>query len=168
MHNKEMRYYGTRKQRQRHGIKGDSGYLSPSCVRILVKKQRSRRNTYKNTDAARGLERIFQMAKKQADTLEDLMVNLETGESSMRFASPLSPWVRFASPLRPWRPEAHLVCERLSPSPALDLSLSLHRQPYLYIPPSSRFIRYNNKRSTTSTPLFNIPPLSSILSLFIV
>jgi hypothetical protein len=36
------------------------------------------RNTFKNTDAARGLERIFQMAKKQADTLEDLMQNLET------------------------------------------------------------------------------------------
>jgi hypothetical protein len=35
-------------------------------------------NTYKNTDAARGLERIFQIGKKQADTLEDLVENLET------------------------------------------------------------------------------------------
>ena len=34
------------------------------------------------------------------------------------------------------------VCARLSPPPTLALSLSLHRPPYFYITPSSRFIRY--------------------------
>ncbi len=40
--------------------------------------QMAKKQGTKNNDAARGLERIFQMAKKQADTLEDLMQNLET------------------------------------------------------------------------------------------
>jgi hypothetical protein len=44
-----------------------------------------------------------------------------------------------------------LVCARLSPPPALALSLSLHRHPYLCIPLSSRFIRYNK-------PLKNLKP----------
>ena len=35
------------------------------------------------------------------------------------------------------------MCARLSPPPALALSFSLHRHPYLYIPSSSRFIRCN-------------------------
>lgn len=34
------------------------------------------------------------------------------------------------------------VCTRLSPSPVLSLSLSLHRDPYLCISPTSRFIHY--------------------------
>jgi hypothetical protein len=46
----------------------------------------------------------------------------------------------------------HLVCARLSPPPALFLSLSPHRHPFsrsfLCIPPSSRFIRYNKTTST--------------------
>ena len=36
-------------------------------------------------------------------------------------------------------------CARLSPHPASALSLSLHRHPYLYIPRSSCFIRYNKQ-----------------------
>ena len=40
----------------------------------------------------------------------------------------------------------HLVCARLSPPPALALNLSLHRHPYLYIPPSSRFIRAHKQQ----------------------
>ncbi len=40
-------------------------------------------------------------------------------------------------------PPLHLVRASLPPPPALALSLSLHRHPYLCIPLSSRFIRYN-------------------------
>jgi len=39
-----------------------------------------------------------------------------------------------------------IVCVRLSPPPALAFSLSLHRHPYLYIPLSSRFVRYNKQQ----------------------
>jgi hypothetical protein len=41
-------------------------------------------------------------------------------------------------------PPLHQVCA-LSPPPALALRLSLHRHPYLYVPPSSHFIRYDRR-----------------------
>ena len=44
-------------------------------------------------------------------------------------------------------PPILLVCERFSTPPDLALILSLHRHPYLYIPPIFRFIRYNNNKS---------------------
>ena len=40
-------------------------------------------------------------------------------------------------------PPLHLVCVRLWTPPALALSHSPHRHPFLCIPPSSRLIRYN-------------------------
>jgi hypothetical protein len=45
-------------------------------------------------------------------------------------------------------PRSTSVCARLSPPPTLALRLSLHRHPFFYIPPSSRFIRYNNNKNS--------------------
>ena len=45
-------------------------------------------------------------------------------------------------------PPLHLVCARLSPPPALPFRLPPHRHPFFYIPPSSRFIRYNNNKNS--------------------
>jgi hypothetical protein len=59
----------------------------------------------------------------------------------------LSPPIHFPL-LRYPLPPLHLVCARLSPPPALDVSLSPHRHPFQYIPPSSCFShRSTNKKS---------------------
>jgi hypothetical protein len=62
----------------------------------------------------------------------------------------LSPPIHFPL-LRYPLPPLHLVCVRLWPPPALALSLSPHRHPFLCIPPSSRCIRYNKSSPASLT-----------------
>ena len=63
-------------------------------------------------------------------------------------------------------PPLHLVCARLSPPPALAISLSYHRHPYLFLPPSSRFLRYNEFESSSvhlSLSSFSISRIRTVL-----
>ena len=55
-------------------------------------------------------------------------------------------------------PPLHLVSVRFSPPPYLAFSLSPHRHPSLYIPPSSLFILYN-KSSPSYFSYFSHPTL---------
>jgi hypothetical protein len=79
----------------------------------------------------------------------------------------LSPPIYFPL-LRYLLPPLHLVCTRLSPSPALALCLSLgpHRPPLLYIPPSSTkaiFLSLKNWILSTRSALFSPWPRSELL-----
>jgi hypothetical protein len=70
-------------------------------------------------------------------TFLQLHASTLTPPTHKSLASYLFPPIRY--PISP----LHLVCARLSPLPCLARCLALYRHPYLYISPSSRFIRYH-------------------------
>jgi hypothetical protein len=77
--------------------------------------------------------------KKDSTLMPGFSVHMYT-RALFRTHSPLvltklSPLIHFPLP-RYCLPPLHLVCARLSPPPALALSLSPHRHPFLHIPSS--------------------------------